>query len=85
MKRAPYDAPCDNDPIDHNARRFMVYGALPCRDRTFPGKTTVMFYLAFSKADRRKSQPSGRANQTIKEVNVRACELNSRALFRMSA
>jgi len=52
MKRSPYDAPCDNDPIDNNARRFMVYGALPCRDRTFPGKTTVMFYLAFSKRDR---------------------------------
>ncbi|HEY3353819.1 MAG TPA: hypothetical protein VGQ83_11265 [Polyangia bacterium] len=49
MTRAPYDAPCDNDPIDHQRRRFMVYGALPCRDRVFPDQTTVMFYLRFSK------------------------------------
>ena len=48
MSRAPYDNPCDDDPIDNNARRFMVYGALPCRDRTFPDKTSVMFYLRFS-------------------------------------
>jgi hypothetical protein len=48
MSRAPYDQPCDDDPIDKKARRFMVYGALPCRDRTFPDKTTVMFYLRFS-------------------------------------
>ncbi|MBI5481764.1 MAG: hypothetical protein HY906_23110 [Deltaproteobacteria bacterium] len=48
MSRVPYDQPCDDDPIDKRARRFMVYGALPCRDRTFPEKTTVMFYLRFS-------------------------------------
>jgi hypothetical protein len=48
MRRAPYDQPCDDDPIDKRARRFMVYGALPCRDRTFPDKTTVMFYLRFA-------------------------------------
>jgi hypothetical protein len=45
MKRPPYDQPCDNDPIDNRSRRFMVYGALPCRDRTFPEGTTVAFYL----------------------------------------
>jgi hypothetical protein len=48
MSRAPYDQPCDDDPIDKKARRFMVYGALPCRDRAFPDQTTVMFYLRFS-------------------------------------
>ncbi|MBI3074148.1 MAG: hypothetical protein HYY84_18725 [Deltaproteobacteria bacterium] len=48
MSREPYNAPCDNDPIDKRSRRFMVYGALPCRDRTFPEKTTVMFYLAMN-------------------------------------
>jgi hypothetical protein len=48
MSRAPYDQPCDDDPIDNKARRFMVYGALPCRDRTFPDQTTVMFYLRHS-------------------------------------
>ncbi len=42
MKRAPDDKPCDNDPIDINARRFMVYGAQPCRDLTFPNETTVV-------------------------------------------
>ena len=52
MNRAPYDQPCDNDPIDNKTRRFMVYGAEPCRDKTFPDKTTVMFYLKFSEKDR---------------------------------
>ena len=51
MSRAPYDGPCDNDPIDNRARRFMVYGGLPCRERVFPEKTTVMFYLKFSETD----------------------------------
>jgi hypothetical protein len=52
MARAPYNEPCDNDPIDNRIRRFMVYGAEPCRGRSFPDKTTVMFYLAFSDADK---------------------------------
>lgn len=52
MQRAPYNAACDNDPIDHETRRFMVYGALPCRQRSFPQQTTVMFYLAFSRVAR---------------------------------
>ena len=52
MNRAPYDKPCDNDPIDNKTRRFMVYGALPCRDLTFPDKTTVMFYLKYSETER---------------------------------
>lgn len=56
MNRPPYDQPCDNDPIDNNARRFMIYGALPCRDLTFPNQTTVMFYLKYS-AKARYAQP----------------------------
>lgn len=56
MNRPPYDQPCDNDPIDNNARRFMIYGALPCRDLTFPNQTTVMFYLKYS-AKERYAQP----------------------------
>ena len=56
MRRAPYDQPCDDDPIDKKARRFMVYGALPCRDRTFPDQTTVMFYLRYSE-DKPLQQP----------------------------
>ena len=52
MSRAPYDKPCDNDPIDDKARRFMVYGGLPCRDLTFPNKTTVVFYLRYSDTDK---------------------------------
>ena len=52
MKRPPYAAPCDNDPIDKKKRRFMVYGALACRNRTFPQQTTVMFYLRHSKTAR---------------------------------
>ncbi|MDH5603322.1 MAG: hypothetical protein OEY51_05270, partial [Cyclobacteriaceae bacterium] len=49
VQRAPYNQPCDSDPIDN--RRFIVYGALPCRDRSFPDETTVMFYLKNSEKD----------------------------------
>ncbi|MBL8740280.1 MAG: hypothetical protein JNK04_04270 [Myxococcales bacterium] len=52
MGRGPYREPCDNDPIDNDARRFMVYAAKPCRERSFPEQTTVLFYLAFAKQDR---------------------------------
>ncbi|MBU1243992.1 hypothetical protein KJ612_12380 [Myxococcota bacterium] len=45
MSRAPYDNPCDDDAVDGRARRFMVYGALPCRDRVFPEDTTVFFFI----------------------------------------
>lgn len=57
MARAPYDAPCDDDPIDERARRFMVYGGLPCRGRAFPEETTVLFYLRFAAGDARLEQP----------------------------
>src|SRR5262245_5268111 len=57
MSRPPYHEPCDNDPIDKSARRFMVYGALPCRKRTFPEATTVAFYLAFAEGSYRYEQP----------------------------
>ncbi len=56
MVRPPYDAPCDDDPIDHRARRFMVYGAKPCRGRSFPEQTTLMFYLHHSE-ERPLDQP----------------------------
>jgi len=36
MSRAPYDQPCDDDPIDKKARRFMVYGALPAATARSP-------------------------------------------------
>lgn len=57
MTRPPYNDPCDDDPIDHKARRFMVYGALPCRDRTFPEATTVAFYLRFAEGPTQFNQP----------------------------
>lgn len=50
MVRRPYRRPCDDDPIDRRKRRFMVYGALPCRGRTFPESTTVAFYLRYAKS-----------------------------------
>ncbi len=50
--RSPYDKPCDNDPIDNRSRRFMVYGAEPCRGLSFPEKTTLMFYLKYSQTER---------------------------------
>lgn len=45
FKRAPYNAPCDDDPVDKRSMRAMVYGALPCRKRVFPQKTTVVLLL----------------------------------------
>lgn len=57
MSRPPYDQPCDNDPIDNKARRFMVYGARPCRERTFPENTTVLFYLKYTDTPDKYNQP----------------------------
>jgi len=57
MARPPYDQPCDNDPIDNKARRFMVYSARPCRERTFPENTTVVFYLKYAETPDKYNQP----------------------------
>lgn len=57
MSRPPYDQPCDNDPIDNKARRFMVYGARPCRERTFPENTTVLFYIKYTDTRDDYNQP----------------------------
>ena len=57
MARAPYDEPCDNDPIDNRARRMMLYGSKPCRDHVFPDKTSVIFLLAFADGDAKYAQP----------------------------
>ena len=45
MSRPPYENPCDDDPVDNESRRCMIYGALPCRGRSFPEHTTVIFFL----------------------------------------
>jgi len=52
LQLPPYDKACDNDPIDNRNRRFMVYGGLPCRHNSFPKRTTVMFYLKYSKKNK---------------------------------
>lgn len=52
MAREPYNKPCDNDAIDNKNRRFMIYGALSCRNDSFPNETTVMFYLTHSEEDK---------------------------------
>jgi hypothetical protein len=57
MSRPPYDQPCDNDPIDKKARRFMVYGAQPCRERTFPENTTALFYIRYADTADKYDQP----------------------------
>lgn len=59
LVREPYQKPCDDDPIDKKQQRFMVYGALPCRGRSFPEATTVAFFLAFTE------DKEGRFNQPI--------------------
>jgi len=43
--RAPYNTPCDDDPVDKRRMRAMVYGGLPCRRKVFPQKTTVVLLL----------------------------------------
>jgi hypothetical protein len=57
QSRAPYKEPCDDDAIDKRARRFMVYGAKPCRDKTFPEDTTVAFYLSYVEGPTEFEQP----------------------------
>jgi hypothetical protein len=57
--RAPYNDPCDIDPIDNRRRRAVFYGALPCRNRTFPGKTTVVLYLDPAPGRHWKQSPIG--------------------------
>jgi hypothetical protein len=52
MARAPYDKPCDNDPVAKKSRRMMLYGSKPCRGNSFPEKTAVIFLLAFSEQDK---------------------------------
>lgn len=52
MLKKVYRNPCDVDPIDKGKRRIAVYGALPCRGRTFPLKTTVVFILKNNPARR---------------------------------
>jgi hypothetical protein len=44
--RAPYNDPCDIDPIEDGAFTGVVYGARPCRDRAFPEHTTVVLVLS---------------------------------------
>ena len=48
MVRPPYNALCDNDPVDHKHRRCMVYGGEICRNNAFPNKTTVVFYVKYA-------------------------------------
>ncbi len=58
MDKHPYTAPCDNDPIDKNARRAMFYAPVECRNApAFPENTLVAFYLKFDDSDNRYSQP----------------------------
>ena len=45
--RAPYDRPCDDDPVDHRSRRAMVYAARPCGGGSFPEGTSVIFFLPY--------------------------------------
>lgn len=55
--RAPYDKPCDDDPIDKRARRFMVYAAKPCKDLTFPEATSALFCIAYAEGREMLDQP----------------------------
>jgi hypothetical protein len=50
--RAPYDAVCDDDPVDHRTRLFVGYGALPCNGQSFPEGTTFMVILPYRTTDR---------------------------------
>ncbi len=55
--RKPYDEPCDDDAIDNDNRRFMIYGAKECRNRVFPEETTLAIYIAYAKGHEKFEQP----------------------------
>lgn len=52
MKRAPYDRPCDDDPIDEaRTLRAMVYGGTSCRGHQFADGTSVIVFIPFEEPD----------------------------------
>lgn len=51
MSRDPYREPCDDDGIENQRRRAMVYGGRPCREHAFPDETTVVFLLDWAERD----------------------------------
>jgi hypothetical protein len=48
---APYNTPCDDDPIEQKAARAMVYGGRPCHKVTFPNDTSVVFIIDYAARD----------------------------------
>lgn len=56
LTRAPYDRPCDIDPVDGRTGWIAVYGGLPCNDRTFPEGTSVVFLTT---PEGTEDEPSG--------------------------
>jgi len=57
MARAPYQHPCDDDPVANGAQRVVIYAGRECRGQTFPSSTTVVFFLAHAEGDSRFAQP----------------------------
>lgn len=55
LPRAPYQQPCDDDPVDKKSRRAMVYGGRPCRGSAFPEGTSVVFLLPYAKEPREEA------------------------------
>jgi hypothetical protein len=51
IARAPYDQPCDDDPIEDRRARAMVYGGRSCRGNAFPGGTSVVFIIDHADGD----------------------------------
>lgn len=57
MSKAPYQHPCDADPIEDRGRTIVVYMGQECRGQTFPDRTTVLFYLRYAADDASLDQP----------------------------
>jgi hypothetical protein len=58
LARAPYEKPCDIDPIDKKKATLFFWAAGPCREApAFPGGTTVVILTPHSTDAARAEQP----------------------------
>lgn len=55
--RPLYEIPCDERPIDNESRRVVIYSARACHGRSFPGHTTVVFFLEYAEGRSGENQP----------------------------
>lgn len=58
LARAPYDRPCDVDPVDHKRATLYFWAAGPCRQApAFPGRTSLVIVTPRGADAPREQQP----------------------------